>query len=125
MVKDFDPRRVPSSFRYAARGLWHVIRTEQNLRIHIVAAAVAIGLALYFDISGLEWAVLLLAIGLVVVTEVFNTVAEDFLDIIHPSHHPTVRRIKDALAGGVLVMALVALGVGALIFLPHLLAGLG
>lgn len=124
MVKDFDPRRVPSSFRYAARGFWHVIRTEQNLRIHVAAAVIVIILALYFNVSGLELAVLLLAIGLVLVTEVFNTVAEDFLDIIHPASHPTVRRIKDALAGAVLVMALVALGVGVLIFLPHLLARL-
>lgn len=124
MVRELNPRKLPASFRYAVRGLWHVIRTEQNLRIHIIAAAVAIILALWLDVSGLEWAVLLLVIGLVIVTEVFNTVAEDFLDIIHPHQHPTVRRIKDALAGAVLVAAIVAVGVGILIFLPHLLARL-
>lgn len=125
MVKDLQPKRLPASFKYAARGLWHVIRTEQNLRIHAGAALIAVALALYFGISAVEWAVLLLVIGLVIVTEVFNTVAEDFLDIIHPDRHPTVRRIKDALAGAVLVAALVAVGAGLLIFMPHLLARLG
>ncbi len=122
MVKNFNLQDVPRSFRYASRGIWQVLRTEQNLRIHAVMALVAIGLALYFHISAVELAIVVLAVGLVITAEVLNAIVEDFLDIIHPEQHPTVRRIKDALAGAVLVAALVALVVGLLIFLPHLLA---
>lgn len=122
MVKNFDLRQLPRSFRYAGRGLWHVLRTEQNLRIHALAGLAAIGLALYFRISLVELAIVVLAVGLVISAEVLNAIVEDFLDIIHPEHHPTVRRIKDALAGAVLVAALVAAVVGALIFLPYLVA---
>lgn len=124
MVKDFDPKRLPRSFRYAARGIWHVIRSEQNLRIHVAATALVILAGLILGISGAEFAIILLAIGLVLTAEVINTVVEDFLDIIHPEHHEKVRRIKDALAGAVLLAALVAAGVGALVLGPRLLAAL-
>lgn len=124
MVRDLSPKRLPRSFGYAGRGIWHVIRTEANLRIHVIATAVVIITGILLEISGPEFAILLLAIGLVLIAEVLNTVIEDFLDILHPKHHRAVRRIKDALAGAVLLAALVAVGVGVLIFGPYLLAAL-
>lgn len=124
MVKDFDIRRLPASFRYAFRGIWHVLRSEQNIRIHFAATIIVIVLGFLLDLSGLEFAVLLLATGFVISAEVLNTVVEDFLDVVHPEHHASVRRIKDALAGAVLLSAMVAVGVGLLIFGPRLVAAL-
>lgn len=124
MVKDLNPRRLHRSFRYAARGIWHVLRNESNLRLHVAATALVIVAGIWLELSAAEFAVLLLAIGLVLTAEVINTVIEDFLDIIHPDRHPAVRRIKDALAGAVLLAAFVAIGVGLLIFWPRLLAAL-
>lgn len=125
MVRDFRVRRLPQSFQYAFRGIAHVLRTEHNVRIHAVAAVIAIGLAIYLDVPTAEFAIIILAVGLVLAAEIFNTVVEDFLDIIHPQHHDAVRRIKDALAGAVLLAAIAALAVGILIFGPLLLARVG
>jgi diacylglycerol kinase len=122
VVKELDPKRLHRSFRYAARGVWHVLRSEANLRIHVAATALAVTAGILLGISGPEFAIVLLAIGLVLTLEVINTVIEDFLDILHPQHHGSVRRIKDALAGAVLLAAFVAIGVGALVFGPYLLA---
>jgi undecaprenol kinase len=124
MVKDLRIRRLPLSFKYAARGAWHVLRTEQNVRIHAAAAIIVIILGAALEISAIEWAVVLLAIGLVIGSEILNTVIEDFLDILHPEHHPAVRRIKDALAGAVLLGAIISLVIGVLIFGPRILAAL-
>ncbi len=124
MVKDFSYRKIPSSFRYAARGLWHVLRTEQNVKIHFFVSALVLAAALWLQIPAAECAILLLAIGLVITAEVINTIIEDFLDILHPAHHEAVRRIKDALAGAVLLSAGVAVFVGILIILPRLVAAL-
>lgn len=122
MVRDFRLRRLPASFRYAARGLWHVLRTEQNMRIHLVMTLIALGLASYLEIPLSLLAILTLTIGFVLASEVLNSVIEDFLDIVHPDHHDKVRRIKDVLAGSVLLSALVALIVGGLIFVPRIIA---
>ncbi len=125
MVKDIKIRRIPASFRYAARGIWHVLRTEQNAQIHLLAAVVAITLSLAFKISTVEFSIILLAVGFVVVSEVLNTVIEDFLDVLHPSQHQAIRRIKDALAGAVLLAAIIALSLAGLIFGPYFVAALG
>jgi diacylglycerol kinase len=124
MVKDFNLRRLPASFRYATRGIWYVLRTEQNIQIHFVATAIVIALGMIYHISALEFAVLLLAIGFVIAAEVLNTVIEDFLDVIHPTHHHAVRRIKDSLAGAVLLAAMISVGIGLLIFIPRIVAGI-
>jgi len=125
VVKDIKIRRIPASFRYAARGIWHVLRTEQNAQIHLLAAVVAITLSLAFKISTVEFSIILLAVGFVVVSEVLNTVIEDFLDVLHPSQHQAIRRIKDALAGAVLLAAIIALSLAGLIFGPYFVAALG
>ena len=124
MVRDFKVSKIPASFRYAFRGIWHVLRSEQNLQIHAIATVVAITLAILFRVSAIELAIVLLAVGFVLASEILNTVIEDFLDIVHPAHHDSVRRIKDALAGAVLLAAVIALAVGALVFGPHILAAL-
>jgi diacylglycerol kinase len=125
VVRDFSPRRIPASFRYAGRGLWHVLRTEQNARIHVAAGTIVLVLAIILEVSLVEMAVLILSVGFVIAAEILNTIIEDFLDIIHPEHHQAVRKIKDALAGAVLVAALVAVGVGLCIFGPRLVAAFG
>lgn len=117
-----DPGRATRSFGHAIRGIFHILRTEQNLRIHVVAAIAVIVLSLYLRIGALELAAVLLAIGLVLTAEVINTVIEDLLDLIHPGQHPVVGRIKDALAGAVLIAAVIAATVGLLVFLPYLFA---
>ena len=48
--------------------------------------------------------------------ELFNTVAEEITDMIAASYHPVARIIKDLAAGGVLVCALFAVGVGICLF---------
>lgn len=119
-----NPKKAVRSFGHAGRGILHVLRTEQNVQIHLLAAAVVIVLSFYLKIGSLEFAIVLLAVGLVVTAEVINTVIEDLLDLIHPERHPVVGRIKDALAGAVLVAAIIATLVGALVFLPYLFAAL-
>lgn len=124
MVRDFSVKRLPASFRYAARGIWHVVRTEQNLRIHFLVTIVVVLMAAYWSITTVEMAILLLTIGFVLASEILNSVIEDFLDVLHPDHHQTVGRIKDVLAGSVLLAALIATLVGLLVFGPYFLATL-
>lgn len=122
MVRELQIKKIPASFRYAARGIWHVLQTEQNLRIHFLATVVVLVLAILFRITLIELCILLLVIGFVLASEILNSVIEDFLDVIHPEHHQAVRRIKDVLAGSVLLSAGIAVAIGSLIFLPRFVA---
>lgn len=116
----FNFTKFRRSFIYAWRGFVTLISTEQNARVHLVAAVLVAAAAIYCKISRLELAVLFFAVTLVFSIEIMNTAIEKFLDIIHPSNHYQIRYIKDAMAGAVLISAFIALVVGILVFYPHL-----
>jgi diacylglycerol kinase len=109
-----------ASFGCAFAGFWHVIRTQRNMRIHLAVGAVAVAAGLGLGLDWTQWAVLVLAMGFVLVAEMFNTVAEAALDAATPYYHPLVKVAKDVAAGAVLVTALVSVGVGLLVLGPPL-----
>jgi diacylglycerol kinase len=109
-----------ASFKYAFSGIWHVVRTQPNARIHLVIACVVVILGIWLGLSTTEWAIIALAIGMVLVAEAFNTVAEAVVDLATAEYHPLAKIAKDVSAGAVLLMAVAAIGVGILILGPPL-----
>lgn len=109
------------SFRYAFAGLWYALRTQRNLRIHLTAATTAVLLGLLLRISSVEWAILALTIGAVVISELSNTVVEALVDLISPDRHPLAKVAKDVAAAGVLCTAITAIAVGLALFGPRLI----
>lgn len=118
------PRKSASafivSFRYAFSGLWYVLRTQRNARIHAAAAALAVGVGAFLHISAVEFAVTFLAISGVFVAEMFNTAIEACVDLASPGWHPLAKTAKDVAAGAVLTSAMLAVLIGLCVFGPHL-----
>jgi len=108
------------SLGHALRG-FRVVFQEPNAQIHSVAAAVAIALGLYLQISVAEWVAVCFAIASVMGAEALNTAIERAVDVASPEWHNTAGQAKDAAAAGVLIFSLGAAAVGAVIFLPKLI----
>ncbi len=66
-----------------------------------------------------------MAIGLVWVAELMNTVAETIVNISSPDKHPLARIAKDLAAAAVLITALVAAAIGVIVLGVPLLSKLG
>src|SRR5689334_1306012 len=113
--------RFLAGFAYAFSGLWYAIRTQRNMRIHTLIAALAITLGLVLHISALELAIVFLAIAGMFVSELFNTALELCVDLASPEYHPLAKIAKDVAAGAVLVNAMLAIVIGICVFVPHLL----
>ena len=96
-------------------------RTQENARIHLGATVVTVAGGVFFGISRGEWMAVVLAIGLVLTAEAFNTAIEAVVDLASPEQHPLAGRAKDVAAGAVLLAAVTAVVVGVLVFGPHLL----
>lgn len=109
------------SFACAGRGVW-LLRREPNARIHAAATLGVLLLAAALGLSALEWALVVLAIGLVLATEALNTALEHLANATMPERHPLVGAAKDLAAGGVLLAALAAAAIALLVFGPHLVA---
>jgi diacylglycerol kinase len=110
------------SFGHAFRGV-KVLLGQANARIHVAVAVLVVVLGGYFHIAALEWALLALAIALVIGAEALNTALELAVDLASPEWHALARDAKDVAAAGVLVTSLGALAVGLLIFGPRVLPG--
>jgi diacylglycerol kinase len=113
-------RNFLESFRFACSGLWYALRTQRSTRIHLTVAAAVVALGLWLNLSYIQWAVLTLTIGFVLVSEMLNTVAETLVDLTSPDYHPLAKVVKDVTAGAVLLAAIISVIVGLLVLGPPL-----
>lgn len=111
-----------SAFGHAFAGLFHAVRTQRNIPIHLTIAAGVIALGLWLGLSRTEWAILALTIGSVLAAELLNSGLETVVDMVSPDYHPLAKQAKDVAAGAVLLAAMVAVVVGLLILGPPLWA---
>jgi diacylglycerol kinase len=109
------------SFRFAARGIVALLRSQHNAWIHAAASVGVVTLGLRVGLSRVEWSLVVLAMIVVWSAEAINTALEALCDVASPAAHPLVERAKDIAAGAVLVAAVGAAIVGLLVFGPHLL----
>jgi diacylglycerol kinase len=107
-------------FGYAFAGIAYAVRTERNLRVHLVIAGLAVVAGWTLRVTAIEWAILVLTIGAVFSAELVNTVAELAVDLLTQEYHPMAKVAKDVGAAAVLVTAVAAVGVGIAIFGPRL-----
>ena len=108
------------SFGYAFEGLRAAIKTERNLKIHLVAAVLAVIVGLYLGLTGAKWCLVAFAIGFVIVSELFNTSVERLSSIVADGkQNQSIKEVKDISAAAVLISALTALVIGILVlFIP-------
>lgn len=109
-------RSLRKSFSFAIKGLLYCIKNERNMRIHLVVAAVVLAFAVFFKLSRLEFAILILTFGLVVFCEIVNTSIETFINLTSPAYNGLAKIAKDVAAGGVFLMAGVSVVVGLILF---------
>jgi diacylglycerol kinase len=113
------------SFSFAGQGVWHVVRTQRNMRVHLLAALAAVVAGLILHIGAADWACVLTVIGLVLTAETLNTVVEALVDLCTDEYHPLAKAAKDMAAGAVLLSSAAAVGVAVAVFLPRLVRGSG
>lgn len=111
--------RIKSS-THGWRGIIVLIKTTHNFWLQIFFAILAIYLGFTLQISEIEWLFIVFSIGLVIISETFNTAFEIDIDLTSPDYHPYARDTKDVAAGAVLLSVIVAIIVGAIIFLPKI-----
>ncbi|CAN5686109.1 diacylglycerol kinase [soil metagenome] len=113
-------QNVAKSFNHAYRGVVYAVRTQRNMRFHVAASFAVLILSLLVGVTKLELAALILAIMLVLITEMFNTAMEFAVDLVTDEYHLLAKLAKDVSAGAVLVSSIGALLVGYLILVDNL-----
>ena len=122
---EWQRQSIPRAFRNAWAGLCAAVRTQRNMRIHLLAAAAAVGAGFILGLNEVEWSILAISCALVLAFEAMNTALESAVDLVSPQFHPLAKRAKDCAAGAVLVASLSSLVVGGILFIPKLLLWAG
>lgn len=117
----FKSQGFNNTFKNARKGFRLVLKSEMNIRIHIVIAFLVMVFAYLLEFSALEFCVALFAITLVIVSEMLNTAIEFTLDsIYHNRYSRMVGMAKDISAGAVMFASIVAVIIGVALFGKHL-----
>ena len=108
------------SFGHALSGFKSFYKVESNAYFHTIAAIVVIVLGIALEITLHDWLWLSLAIGLVFLSEMFNSAIEELCNLHTEEINPQIKIIKDVSAGAVLIAAVLSLIIGVIIFKPYL-----
>lgn len=106
------------SFTYAFNGVKHCLKTERNLRFHLVFLTYMFAILAstdWFVLTRSDYAALIVSSALVVTAEVINTAVENAVNLASQEHSEYGRIAKDAAAGAVLVAAIFAIITGLVI----------
>lgn len=118
----FKAHSLFASFKYAASGIYFCLRTQRNMRIHVVAGFLAMGLGLWLRVPLVNLAIVAVVSSLVVTMEMLNTAIESAVDLYTHRRHPLAKIAKDVAAAAVLISAINAVLVGVMILGPWLYA---
>lgn len=108
------------SVGYAFKGAYLLITTEASLKIQFIIGIIMTIAGFYYGLSITEWCIQILVITIIMAIEGVNTAIEEIADFIHPEHHPKIGLIKDLAAGAVFIVAIAAVTIGCIIYIPKI-----
>lgn len=113
-------KKIINSFKYAFQGILASLKTERNMKIHMIIMVLVIIAGMIFKISKIEWMICILLFVVVIAGELLNTSIETIVDMIMPEKNEKAKIAKDVAAGAVLVLAIGAVIIGFIIFIPKI-----
>lgn len=114
--KPIKPGSFPKRVGVSLRGLGYAIKSQRHMRVHLVCTSLILIVGAYFELSTIEWALLILSVSLVVITECVNTAIEISVDLTTRQYRIRAMLSKDIASGAVVLAAVQALAIGYLLF---------
>jgi diacylglycerol kinase len=120
---DFRTRQTwGAKFRVAFRGLKLGMRGHASFSVHFFFAALVVAAAVVLRCDVTQWCVLLGCIGLVLITELFNSAVETLFRGLDEETKSRTWPCLDIAAGAVLLASIFAAVIGSIVFLQQLAA---
>lgn len=121
-MSKFKQQNIARTFLNAQKGMRLVLKSESNIRFHILAAVFILLAGIILDFSATKLCVLLLTISAVICSEMLNSAVEFTLDaVFHNKYSKLVGMAKDIAAGAVLFNSVIAVIIGGILFIPPII----
>ena len=118
-------KRHADSIEHATYGLFWALQTQPNYRVHLLLTLIAILGGAFFHISYNEWLTIIVFIITGLIVETLNTSIEKLGDAVDKNFNEDIKISKDVSAAAMLLVALEAIVVSSIIFIPKILEFLG
>ena len=96
-------KRIINATSYSLQGLAAAFKNEAAFRQELLLAVVLLPLAFYLGETGLERAVMIGSVILVLIVELLNSAVESVVDRVSDEHHELSGRAKDIGSAAVFV----------------------
>lgn len=96
-------KRILNATSYSLKGLVAAFKNEAAFRQELLLALVLLPLAFYLGETGLERAVMIGSVILVLIVELLNSAVESVVDRVSDEHHELSGRAKDIGSAAVFV----------------------
>ncbi len=103
------------SFLCAIKGLIWGISKDRNTKIHLLIGIIAIIFAILLDVSRIDFIIILFTSFLVITLELLNNGIEKLLDLDFKNYDGGCKKVKDLMAGIVLIADVFAVIIGFLV----------
>ncbi len=117
--------RFFKSFTYSIQGLGYAYKYEQSMFIHVIATICVLAANIFFQVTGMEWLITILAIGMVLSAELMNSAIEAVVDLVTLDIHPLAKIAKDCASAATFVLAVMAAVIGCVIYIPYIIGFIG
>lgn len=115
-------RKFSSSVKNCINGFKFININEDNFKREIFLGIIVLILSYVFRINKIEFIIIIIMIGLVLVCETINTAVERLVDLVSPGYNKIAGEVKDIMAFAVLLMCIISLVIGAIIFIPKIIS---
>lgn len=113
-------RTFIDSVKNCIDGIIYVYKTENNFKREMIIGLLVVIAGFLLKINITEWAIVILLINFVLVSELINTALEKTVDLYTKEYNEIAKVIKDAAGASVLVVSITSAIVGVLIFAPKI-----
>lgn len=113
-------KRFKNSIKNSINGLKYAYTNEQSLTLHAILMALVLLSGFYFKASGIQWAMIVVVMSMVMVTELINTAIESTVDLITDEYHELAKIAKDCASAVAFTSSLLAAGLYLYVFMPQI-----
>ena len=121
-TKKMSFKRFLNSIKYSIEGLAHAYKNEQSLWLHAMCTIIIIILGFALKISFIQWAIIVIALVIVLAVELLNTAIEATVDLVTKEIHPLAKVAKDCGSAAAFVSSIMVFIICCFIFVPKIIA---
>ena len=120
--KKMSFQRFLNSIKFSIDGLVNAYQNEQSLWLHAMCTIIIIILGFALKISFIQWAIIVIALVIVLAVELLNTAIEATVDLVTKEIHPLAKVAKDCGSAAAFVSSIMVFIICCFIFIPKIIA---